>query len=545
MRRAPWLAVISLARWSAFGALGARKSWRAKFLPVTLTLIAFLPAFAVLAIRAIAGPEFSDRFPELIPYRQYLTEIGLDVTIFAAILCPELLCPDRRDNVLSLYLSTAVGRFTYVAGKVIAAIVPLLGLTLLPVLLLFLGNTFFADSALNYLGDHWSDLLRIFASGILLASYVSLLGLAVASFTSRRAFALGGYAALMLIPTYVGGALVYRRRARPALAADHARAAADRSCALALPGRWRPGDVALRLVVVGGLRGRHGGLVGLPVVALPEGRRLTLVFDGVSKWYGDTVALAEVSFELAPGVTGLLGHNGAGKSTALALCAGFADPSTGTVRVLGHDPRREPGVYRRIGIVHDRDGLWPFLTARELVELMAGLRDVPDPAAAAAEALASVGLEDAAERRVGGFSKGMRQRVKLAQALVHDPELLLLDEPLNGLDPVQRRHVVELIRRLGSEGRTVLVSSHVLHEVERMAPRVVVLVNGRLVAEGETGAIRDLIRDRPRTLRIDAGGAAQALARELVGEGLASGVRLDDGVLVVETAEHGRARPAR
>ena len=149
VRRAPWLAVVSLARWSAFGALGARKSWRAKFLPVTLTLIAFLPAFAVLAIRAIVGQSFADRFPELIPYRQYLTEIGLDVTIFAAILCPELLCPDRRDNVLSLYLSTAVGRLTYVVGKLIAALVPLLCLTLLPVLLLFVGNTFFADSALE------------------------------------------------------------------------------------------------------------------------------------------------------------------------------------------------------------------------------------------------------------------------------------------------------------------------------------------------------------------------------------------------------------
>jgi ABC-2 type transport system permease protein len=209
IRRAPWLAVVSLARWSAFGALGARKSWRAKFLPVALTLIAALPAFAVLAIRAIVGQRFADRFPELIPYRQYLTEIGLDVTIFAAILCPELLCPDRRDNVLSLYLSTAVGRFTYVAGKLIAAIVPLLALTLVPVLLLFVGNTFFAESATSYLADHWHDPLRIVASGLLLASYVSLVGLAVASFTSRRAFALGGYAALMLIPTYVGGALVF------------------------------------------------------------------------------------------------------------------------------------------------------------------------------------------------------------------------------------------------------------------------------------------------------------------------------------------------
>jgi ABC-2 type transport system permease protein len=208
VRRPPWFAVISLARWSAFGALGARKSWRAKFLPITLTLIALLPAFAVLAIRAIVGQRFANRFPELIPYRQYLTEIGLDVTIFAAILCPELLCPDRRDNVLSLYLSTAVGRLTYVVGKFLAALVPLLSLTLLPVLLLFVGNTFFADSATGYLADHWHDSLRIIASGLLLASYVSLVGLAVASFTSRRAFALGGYAALMLIPTFVGGSLV-------------------------------------------------------------------------------------------------------------------------------------------------------------------------------------------------------------------------------------------------------------------------------------------------------------------------------------------------
>lgn len=208
VRRAPWFAIISLARWSAFGALGARKSWRAKFLPVTLTLIALLPAFAVLAIRAIVGQDFADRFPELIPYRQYLTEIGLTVTIFAAILCPELLCPDRRDNVLSLYLSTAVGRLTYVVGKVIAAVVPLLGLTFVPVMLLFVGNTFFAESATSYLADHWLDSLRITASGLLLAFYVSLVGLAVASFTSRRAFALGGYAALMLIPTFVGGTLV-------------------------------------------------------------------------------------------------------------------------------------------------------------------------------------------------------------------------------------------------------------------------------------------------------------------------------------------------
>jgi len=272
-----------------------------------------------------------------------------------------------------------------------------------------------------------------------------------------------------------------------------------------------------------------------------------LVFDGVSRWYGDTVALADVSFTLGPGVTGLLGHNGAGKSTALKLCAGFTQPSTGTVRVLGTDLAASPEAYRRIGIAHDRDALWPFLTARAMVALCARLRGAPDPDRAAVRALAQVGLEDVADRKLKGFSHGMRQRVKLAQALAHEPELLLLDEPLNGLDPAQRRTVVELIRRLGSEGRTLVVSSHVLHEVERMAPRVLVLVNGHLVASGATAAIRDLIADRPRSVRLEAGSGGRALARELVGAGLVESVRFDDGAMIVEAQDVerlGRALPS-
>jgi ABC-2 type transport system ATP-binding protein len=261
-----------------------------------------------------------------------------------------------------------------------------------------------------------------------------------------------------------------------------------------------------------------------------------LVFDGVSRWYGDTVALADVSFALGSGVTGLLGHNGAGKSTALKLCAGFTTPSTGSVRVLGTDLARDPDAYRRIGIAHDRDALWPFLTARAMVALCARLRGVADPDRAAVEALEQVGLADVADRRLRGFSHGMRQRVKLAQALAHDPDLLLLDEPLNGLDPAQRRHVVELITRLGDEGRTVLVSSHVLHEVERMAPRVLVLVNGHLVASGATQAIRDLIADRPRSIRLRTDDG-RGLGRELVGAGLVESVRFEDGAMVVESGD--------
>jgi ABC-2 type transport system ATP-binding protein len=261
-----------------------------------------------------------------------------------------------------------------------------------------------------------------------------------------------------------------------------------------------------------------------------------LSFEGVSHWYGDTVALAEVSFTLGPGVTGLLGHNGAGKSTALKLCAGFARPRSGTVRVLGTDLAANPEAYRRIGIAHDRDALWPFLTAHAMVALCARMRGAPDPDAAAARALADVGLTDAADRRLKGFSHGMRQRVKLAQALAHDPPLLLLDEPLNGLDPAQRRAVIALITRLGEEGRTVLVSSHVLHEVERMAPRVLVLVNGHLVASGAPAGIRALIEDRPRSIRL-ATDRANGLARELVGAGLVGSVRLEDDGMVVESAD--------
>jgi ABC-2 type transport system ATP-binding protein len=270
-------------------------------------------------------------------------------------------------------------------------------------------------------------------------------------------------------------------------------------------------------------------------------------FEGVSRWYGDTVAVADVSFTVGPGVTGLLGHNGAGKSTTLKLCAGFASPSTGDVRIFGAEPRRNPAVYERVGVVPDQSPPWPFLSALEVVELCARLHRVADPGAAAARALETVGLTDVGGRKVGGFSHGMRQRVKLAQALAHEPDLLLLDEPLNGLDPAQRREIIDVLHRLGEEGRTVIVSSHVLHEVERMAPQVLVLVNGHLVAEGQTSAIRQLISERPRTIRVAAGGDGRPLAGALVDGGVVNAVRFQDGALEFETGDvdrFSRALPA-
>src|SRR3954454_1365799 len=325
---------------------------------------------------------------------------------------------------------------------------------------------------------------------------------------------------------------------RPPSAAARPRRRADPCSRGPLPGLFRPAEH--RTVALGADhlcdRTARGSRAGRP---LPGGGGVSgraLEFTGVSRWYGDMVSLADVAFTVEPGVTGLLGHNGAGKSTTLKLCAGFSTPSAGTVRVFGVDPRRTPEVYRRIGIVPDHGAPWPFLTARSVIELSARLHKVSDHRSAAAEALETVDLTGDADRPVREFSHGMTQRVKLAQALVHEPDLLLLDEPLNGLDPTQRAHAIALLTRLGAEGRTVVVSSHVLHEVERMADRVLVLVNGHLVAEGSTPAIRRLISDRPRRVEVTAAGNVRALARELLAGDDVEAVRLADGTLEIETS---------
>jgi len=225
-----------------------------------------------------------------------------------------------------------------------------------------------------------------------------------------------------------------------------------------------------------------------------------------SRWYGQVIALNDVSVAIPPGVTGLLGPNGAGKSTFLKLAAGQLAPSQGEVRLLGRPAWGSPEIFHRTGLCPEADAFWPGMTGTQF--LMALLRltgyEEAECRRRAESALREMDLLDAKDRKIGAYSKGMRQRVKLAQALAHDPEVLLLDEPLTGLDPMNRRRVIELVKRFGREGRTVVVSSHVLHEVEAMTRTVLLIHNGRILAEGEVREIRDLMDEHPHTVALRA-----------------------------------------
>jgi len=225
----------------------------------------------------------------------------------------------------------------------------------------------------------------------------------------------------------------------------------------------------------------------------------------VSKWYGEVLAVNEVTAEFGPGVTGLLGPNGAGKSTLLKIVMGMLRPSIGSATLFGEPPFDNPRVMRRVGVCPEQDALYPRATAFEVLAYLTRLHGYPpgDAAARARDALTRVGLAADMDRPASGYSKGMRQRAKMAQALAHAPDVLVLDEPLNGLDPVARRDMTALIRSLGDEGRCVLVSSHVLHEVESMTRRVLMMTHGHVVADGTIDDIRRDLADRPHTIRIE------------------------------------------
>jgi ABC-2 type transport system ATP-binding protein len=224
--------------------------------------------------------------------------------------------------------------------------------------------------------------------------------------------------------------------------------------------------------------------------------------DGVSRWFGSVVAVSEVSFDVAPGITGLLGPNGAGKTTLLRMMTGLAETSTGTVTMFGEPVRDNPPLYRRVGVMSEHETVYGFMTGRQFVRAMGRIRDVRDIESAVDRAIALVDLADAHHRRMDTYSRGMRQRMRLAGTLVHDPQVLILDEPLNGADPRQRVHFKRLLRELASEGRTIVLSSHILEEVEELADTVLLVVNGKLAASGGFRAIRAALNQRPYHVRV-------------------------------------------
>jgi ABC-2 type transport system ATP-binding protein len=262
----------------------------------------------------------------------------------------------------------------------------------------------------------------------------------------------------------------------------------------------------------------------------------TVSVNAVAKWYGNVVAVNDVTFGLAPGVTGLLGPNGAGKSTLLHLIAGLLRPSAGSVTVDGRPTFGDPAIYRRVGLVPEREAVFPYLTAREFVRLSAQLQGLPLGGGAVDRALERVELSMAADRELATYSKGMRQRAKVAAALVHDPAVLVLDEPFNGMDPRQRLHMMALLREFADAGRVILFSSHILEEVERVAERVLVVVAGRLAASGDFREIRRLMTDRPHSFTLRTSDD-RALAVRLAGRPMVSGLALEDGHLDVRTAD--------
>jgi ABC-2 type transport system ATP-binding protein len=261
-------------------------------------------------------------------------------------------------------------------------------------------------------------------------------------------------------------------------------------------------------------------------------------FDGVSKWYGNVIGLNKLTLRIPAGVTGLLGPNGAGKSTLLQLATGQLRPSQGTVRVLGRDPWDNPVLLRHVGLCPEQDAFYEWMTGLDFVRTCARLTGMGrrEAAEAAEKALATVGMTENMGRAIRGYSKGMRQRTKLAQALVHGPAVLFLDEPFTGTDPVGRHDLIEVIRGLGGSGRTVVVSSHVLHEVQALTPNIVLLHRGRLVAEGHVRQIRDLIDRHPHRIVLVCDDY-RALAAKVVTWDDVEGVRVmaREGALLVET----------
>ncbi len=263
----------------------------------------------------------------------------------------------------------------------------------------------------------------------------------------------------------------------------------------------------------------------------------TIEARGVSRWYGNVVAVNDITMSIGPGVTGLLGPNGAGKTTIMHMIAGFLPPSRGEMTIGGQSTWRRPSMFRQVALVPERDSVYAFLTGAEFVTTTAQLHRLSNPQLAAHRAIELLEMTDAQDRRISTYSKGMRQRIKVAAALVHDPEVVLLDEPFNGMDPRQRLHMMDLLHAEGQRGRLIVFSSHILEEVERLSGIIQVIVGGRLAASGDFRAIRRLMTNRPHVFMVRSSDD-RALGAALIGQAVTA-VELTAQGLQVRAADYG------
>ena len=259
---------------------------------------------------------------------------------------------------------------------------------------------------------------------------------------------------------------------------------------------------------------------------------------GVSRWYGNVVAVNDITMSIGPGVTGLLGPNGAGKTTMMHMIAGFLAPSRGEITVAGRSTWHNPGMFSQVGLVPERDSVYSFLTGAEFVAATARLHRLPDPDSAARRAIELLEMTEAQDRKIATYSKGMRQRIKVAAALVHDPAIVLLDEPFNGMDPRQRLHMMELLHAQGERGRVIVFSSHILEEVERVSGVIQVIVGGRLAASGDFRAIRRLMTNRPHVFLVRSSDDRE-LGAALIGRPAVSAVEVTPAGLQVHASDYG------
>jgi ABC-2 type transport system ATP-binding protein len=264
----------------------------------------------------------------------------------------------------------------------------------------------------------------------------------------------------------------------------------------------------------------------------------TIELKSVSRWYGNVVAVNDITMSIGTGVTGLLGPNGAGKTTLMHMIAGFLQPSRGEITIAGESSWRNPAMFRRVALVPERDSVYAFLTGKEFVLATAKLHGLPEPEKAARRAIETLEMTDAQDRRISTYSKGMRQRIKVAAAMVHDPEVILLDEPFNGMDPRQRLHMMDLLQAEGERGRVIVFSSHILEEVERLSGIIQVIVGGRLAASGDFRAIRRLMTNRPHVFLVSSSDD-RALGSALIATLSVGAVELTPKGLQVRASDYG------